>query len=70
MDALYDDLDNYKDQIERMYQGQAPSHQILQGSIMSGVKRQVRDERILNKQLQDQIKLLKTSMKATKLHEL
>lgn len=70
VDTLYDDLDTYQEQVQRMYQGQALTQQILQGSIVQGVKRQVRDERLLNKQLQNENDKLKRSVKATKIKEM
>ena len=39
VETLYEDLDQYQQQIERMYQGKSMTTSFIQGSLLQGVKR-------------------------------
>jgi hypothetical protein len=70
VETLYEELDQYQQQIERMYQGKLMSTSFIQGSLLQGVKRQVRDERTTNQRLLEEIHQLKRSTKASQMQEM
>ncbi len=56
INTLYDDLHEQKEQIELIHAGKSSlKSEFLQSSLALGLKRQIREERTINKMLSDEV---------------
>lgn len=65
VESLYEDLAQYQQEIQRIYAGQGMSQNMFHSTIVQGLKRQVRDERMQTKSLHEEVDQLKRGLKAT-----
>lgn len=70
INTLYEDLHEQQDQIEKIFQNRAPAKaEFYQSSIVLGLKRQIREERTINKLLSEDLEHLKRNLKFTQTEE-
>ena len=71
INALYDDLHEQQNEIEKIYSGKSVlKPEFLQSTLVQGLKREIREARTMNKLFSDDIERLKKSVRNTNAEEL
>jgi hypothetical protein len=65
INTLYEDLNQQQKEIQKIYQGKQLNPLLLQNSTLLNLKRTIREERMINKNISDELETLKKSLKAT-----